>query len=168
MDKLILHQKIKFKNPQIFELKPEEELRIYEITDFIRIRLLDGQAAEPSDNLLETLLTATLKSLKQLSKAKLSDGERRRIHDELHNIRVDDIRRACEDNNQHTINNLTSLTDPSVRRVQPPNIQVDGNDRITSQVSKDFQSRANGYFGDLDKHTIKMKDILHAVFEIVN
>ena len=42
MDKIILPTKQKFINPQIQELKPEDELRIYEIKDFIRVRLKEG------------------------------------------------------------------------------------------------------------------------------
>jgi len=44
MDKIIWPTKQRYLNPTVYELKPEEELRIYEIQDFIRVRLLDGQA----------------------------------------------------------------------------------------------------------------------------
>ena len=45
MDRPIFPAKIRFKkNSQIYELKPEEELRIYEIEDFVRVRLLEGNA----------------------------------------------------------------------------------------------------------------------------
>ena len=43
MDRSIFPSKIRFKkNSQIFDLKQEEELRIYEIQDFVRLRLMDG------------------------------------------------------------------------------------------------------------------------------
>jgi len=42
MDKIILPTKQRYINPTIIDLKPEEELRIYEIQNFIRLRLLDG------------------------------------------------------------------------------------------------------------------------------
>ena len=44
MDNIIWPTKQRFINPQVQELKPEDELRIYEIKDFIRVRLLEGQA----------------------------------------------------------------------------------------------------------------------------
>ena len=45
MDRPIFPAKIRFKKSSIiYDLKPEEELRVYEIKDFIRIRLLEGQA----------------------------------------------------------------------------------------------------------------------------
>lgn len=44
MEKIICATKNRFINPTIHDLKPEEELRIYEIQDFIRVRLLEGQA----------------------------------------------------------------------------------------------------------------------------
>jgi len=49
MDKTIWPPKIRYKRPShnnkdIWDLKPEEEVRIYEIEDFLRIRLLEGKA----------------------------------------------------------------------------------------------------------------------------
>ena len=44
MDKVIFPTKIRYKNPTIYELKPEEELIIFEIQDFIWVRVFDGQA----------------------------------------------------------------------------------------------------------------------------
>ena len=49
-DRPIFPQKASFKNytktgnPQIYYLKAEEELRVWEIQDFLRLRLLEGQA----------------------------------------------------------------------------------------------------------------------------
>ena len=48
MDKLIHPQKVRYLNPVIYDLKEEEELRIYGanngIKDFVRVRLLEGWA----------------------------------------------------------------------------------------------------------------------------
>jgi hypothetical protein len=41
---MIWPTKIRYKNPTIIELRPEEELNIYEIQDFLRLRVLEGQA----------------------------------------------------------------------------------------------------------------------------
>jgi hypothetical protein len=41
---MIWPTKIRYKNPKINELGPEEELIIYEIQDFIRLRVIEGQA----------------------------------------------------------------------------------------------------------------------------
>ena len=41
---MIWPTKIRYKNPKINELGPEEELIIYEIHDFIRLRVIEGQA----------------------------------------------------------------------------------------------------------------------------
>ena len=45
MDRPIFPAKARFrKNSQIYDLGQEEELRIYDIEDFVRLRLLEGQA----------------------------------------------------------------------------------------------------------------------------
>ena len=45
MDRSTFPAKVTFKkNSCTYYLKPEEELRIYEIEDFVRVRLIEGQA----------------------------------------------------------------------------------------------------------------------------
>ena len=43
-DKTILPNKVRYKNSKIQDLRPEEELRIYEIKEFTRVRVLEGSA----------------------------------------------------------------------------------------------------------------------------
>ena len=42
MDKIIWPSKQRFHNPEVLELNPEDELKIFEIKSFIRLRLIDG------------------------------------------------------------------------------------------------------------------------------
>lgn len=43
-NKLFWPPKQRYRNPKVYTLNPEDELLIYEIQDFIRVRLLDGNA----------------------------------------------------------------------------------------------------------------------------
>ena len=43
-DRPIFPQQVRSRNTKKYELKAEDELRIYEIQEFLRIRLLEGQA----------------------------------------------------------------------------------------------------------------------------
>ena len=131
---------------------------------------LDGRSllASVDGSKMDGLLIALAKTLKLLTKEKLSTQEKRKAYAALEKISTEDIRKACEEASMKTINALTAFDDVTVEKVAAPEIADNPSDHISPMASKDFSTRINnGYFSSLQKHSVKIKDILTAVADVV-
>ena len=129
---------------------------------------IDGKPLSQVDGKMDGLLIALAKTLKLLTRDKVSAHDKRRAYEELERISIDDIRKACEDASIRTINAITSFEDVTVQKIPAPVIDENPTDYVSPQASKDFSARINnGYFCGVQKHTVRMKDILNAVSDVV-
>ncbi len=129
---------------------------------------IDGRPIHTWNGKMDSLLIALAKTLKLLTKDKLSSGEKKKAFDLLEQITTDDIKKACEDASQKTIKTLMSFEDNTQPKIKAPIIHPNATDQISPPASKDFSSRINnGYFASNSKNTVKMKDILSAVKDVV-
>ena len=129
---------------------------------------VDGRALAPVDSKMDGLLIALAKVMKLLTKEKLSSQEKQRAYNVLNQISTEDIRRAVRENADHTINQITSFEDVTLQKIEAPEIQDNAVDYVSPTASKDFNTRINGgYFCSNAKHTVKMRDILQSVADVV-
>ncbi len=135
-------------------------------------RILQGQIdSRPiftTNGKMDGLLIALAKVLKLLTKGKLSNQERQRAFECLDQISTDDIRKAVQDVNLQAIEEITSFEDITLHKVKAPEIDPGAVDYVSPQASKDFSTRINnGFFASVSRHSVKMKDILQAVADVV-
>ncbi len=129
---------------------------------------IDGRPIHTWNGKMDSLLIALAKTLKMLTKDKLSSGEKKKAFDLLEQITTDDIKKACDDASQKTIKALMSFEDNTQPKIKAPTIHPNATDQISPQASKDFSNRINnGYFASNAKNTVKMKDVLSAVKDVV-
>ncbi len=118
---------------------------------------------------MDGLLIALAKVLKLLTKDKVSNVERKRAFQALDQISTEDIKKAVDHASMKTIQELTSFEDITVHKIKAPEIHENAVDYISPTASKDFATRINGgYFASVQKHTVKMKDLLQATADVVS
>jgi hypothetical protein len=128
--------------------------------------ILDGRPINASSP-MESLLISYFKLLKAATKDDLSSRDRKKIQALADSYSVNDIRNACADISNRSVNAIATMPDITIKRVLPPVIQDNAINRISSVVSKDYQCRTNGQtFGDSKHHSIRIKDILEHVKEL--
>ncbi len=128
---------------------------------------LDGRRITDCQGRLPSLLIALSKAMKLMTKDKLAPNEKRRAFELLEQITTDDIRKACEESQERSVQSIMAFEDHSHVKVPPPTIAHDATDVISINASKDFQSRTgNGFFGGMNKGNMRIKDLLSAVSEV--
>ncbi len=104
---------------------------------------IDGRPVTNWNGKMDSLLIALAKTMKLLTKDKLSAGEKKTAYELLEQITTDDIKKAVDDASFKTMKALMSFEDHSQQKVKAPIIAPDATDMILPNVSKDVGGRIN-------------------------